>query len=299
MLSDCNTTVDAERRELIQHGTVAFPIGCYHDDLRRTDVIWHWHEELEVGLVSEGEAQVTAGSQTEPLRTGDGFFVNTGVLHAARALGDGPCRFHSLVFHPRLVGGSLESVFYQRYLLPLMAQPEQGNLILHAGTPAHRPLLDAIERAWQACVQEPPHFEFAVRAALSELVAGLCGQLNQAPAAGADRRALRDAGRIKAMLRCIHDRYAEPLRIPDIARSAALSPSECLRCFRRTIGCTPTEYLRDVRLRRAAALLADTALPVAEVAALCGFDDVSYFTRTFRSRLHPPPTAHRQAHRRA
>ena len=99
------------------------------------------------------------------------------------------------------------------------------------------------------------------------------------------------------MLGCIHSRYAEPLTVADIARSAALSPSKCLRCFRRTVGRTPTRYLRDVRLRQAAALLAGTGMPVAEVAADCGFDDVSYFTRTFRAQRQLTPTAFRQASR--
>ena len=103
MLSPCNTTVDGTNRELLAHGTGAFPVGCYHDDLCRGEVVWHWHEELEAAVVSEGSVAVTIGGQTCTLHTGDGFFVNTGVLHAARAAGDGPCRLHSLVFHPRLV----------------------------------------------------------------------------------------------------------------------------------------------------------------------------------------------------
>ena len=297
MLSACATTVDRDHRELLRHGTAAFPVGCYHDDLHQADVIWHWHEELEAGLVTQGSALVTIGSRTEHLRTGDAFFINTGVLHAARPGQAGPCRLHSLVFHPRLVGGSPESVFYQDYLLPLTARPEQQNLVLRAEAPGCGPVAAAIEAAWQACAQEPPHFVFAVRAALSDLVALLHDDLARAPAAGIDRRALRDAERIKAMLGCVHSRYAEPLTVADIARSAALSPSECLRCFRRTVGRTPTRYLRDVRLRQTAALLAGTGMPVAEVAARCGFDDVSYFTRTFRAQRQLTPTAFRQASR--
>jgi len=32
-LSACDTTTDAAGRELTAHGTAAFPIACYHDDL--------------------------------------------------------------------------------------------------------------------------------------------------------------------------------------------------------------------------------------------------------------------------
>ena len=46
-LSLCRTTVDDSARELMEHGTAAFPIACYHDDLQAEPVPWHWHEELE------------------------------------------------------------------------------------------------------------------------------------------------------------------------------------------------------------------------------------------------------------
>ena len=47
--------VDSERgRELAQHGSALFPIACYAEDLSSYSVAWHWHEELEVLVVSEG-----------------------------------------------------------------------------------------------------------------------------------------------------------------------------------------------------------------------------------------------------
>lgn len=44
-LTECNTTVGSDGRELLEHGTTAFPIACYEDDFRVSNVPWHWHEE--------------------------------------------------------------------------------------------------------------------------------------------------------------------------------------------------------------------------------------------------------------
>lgn len=294
MLSEGNTTVDRSGRELLEHGTVTFPIACYYDDLRACGVVCHWHEELEAALVSEGSVAVTIGSRTRTLQAGEGFFVNTGVLHAVCAAGEGPSRLHSLVFHPRLVGGSPDSIFYKEYLLPLMHSPERTNFCLRRSDPVEARALDAIERTWQACSEEPRYYPFLVRAGLSELVALLLDHRQDLPPAQGDSRAARDNARVKTMLAYIHRHFAEPLTVAQIARSAAISPSECLRCFRRSIGQTPVQYLRECRLRRAGELLAGTALPVARIAADCGFDDVSYFTRTFRAWKHTTPTAYRR-----
>ena len=124
-LSECMTTVNEQGMELIEHGSALFPAACYYDNLAEEDVPWHWHEELELILVSEGESVVAAGTEKYIIKEGNGIFINSGILHAAWKHTEGACRFHSIVFHPRLVGGSADSVFWQNYLRPLM---EDGTL---------------------------------------------------------------------------------------------------------------------------------------------------------------------------
>ena len=60
-LAPCQTAVDSSGRELVEHGTTGLPVACYHDDLGRRDVPWHWHDELEAAVVTEGCAVVSAG----------------------------------------------------------------------------------------------------------------------------------------------------------------------------------------------------------------------------------------------
>ncbi len=291
-LSPCNTTVDAAQRELASHGTADFPIACYHDDLGSAEVPWHWHEELEAVVISHGRCTVAAGGEKFTLEAGEGFFINSQILHGCWDLDASACRFHSLVFHPRLVGGSADSVFFRRYLAPLTENHALEGLCLTPKMPWQAQALEAIERAWQACVDEGRGYEFAVRSALSELVALLCENLS---APQVQTGAQRDEDRIKQMLRFIHDHSAEPLKIGDIARAAAVSESECLRCFRHTIGSTPIAYLRSYRLRKAAQMLSETAEPVCCIAELCGFQDVSYFTKTFREQRGCTPTEYRRS----
>ena len=121
-LAECNTTVDKTGRELLAHGTIAFPIACYHDDFRICDVPWHWHEEWEAVFITQGNCLVAAGSQKFRLQAGEGFFIHSGALHGCWDTETSGCRFHSLVFHPRLIGGSLDSIFHQQFVQPLLDQ---------------------------------------------------------------------------------------------------------------------------------------------------------------------------------
>ena len=84
------------------------------------------------------------------------------------------------------------------------------------------------------------------------------------------------------------------LTVEQIAASASISPSECLRCFHDMIGTTPNQYLRDQRAQRAAELLCGTGLRVTEIAMQCGFQDASYFARAFKKRTGETPTQYRR-----
>ena len=280
VLNSGMVNVNPQGRELTDHGTALFPVGIYYDDLSAFGVDWHWHDELEAVYIERGETVVTAGAEKYTLRAGQGYFVNAGVLHGAWQLGEETCYYHSLVFHPRLIGGGLDSVFWQNYLRPLLGS-RLKSVALDGSADWHGAALSAIETAWQAGAAGEPGYEFRVRAQLSELVFQLSSHLPKGRSRVSEK-ALREGERLKQMLRCIHENYGEELSTEMIAASAMVSESECLRCFRNTIGMPPIKYLKQYRVERAAELLATTDEKIAEIGARCGFQDTSYFTKSFR-----------------
>ena len=294
-LSICNTTVDSQGRELLEHGTISFPVACYHDDLSESEVPWHWHEGLEAVVITEGCAVVAAGKQKYTIHAGEGFFINSGVLHGCWNIDNSACRFHSVVFHPRLVGGSIDSVFYQKYVLPLTGNHCLESIHLKPSVPWQAEVLKSIEDGWSACVQEPAAFEFRVRHALSEVIILLHSNL-PATSHHPCEKAMRDGERIKVMLQFIHEHYADELNTANIAESASVSESECLRCFRNTIGTTPIQYVRQYRLQQVCQLLASTKEKISDIAARCGFQDISYFTKIFRETKGMVPSEYRKLH---
>lgn len=292
-LSPCNTIVDSQGRELVEHGTTAFPIACYYDDLGREEVPWHWHDELEAAVIIEGHAVVAVGNEKYTVHAGEGFFINGGILHGCWDL-DGSCsKFHSMVFHPRLVGGSMDSIFYQKYVQPLIDHRGLEGMIFTPAVSWQAEALAHIESAWQACAKETAGFEFQVRSALSAIVFLLQNHIPALmPCPGNKTR--RDGRRMKQMLQLIHDGFAEELSTAQIAEQAAISESECLRCFKSTIGITPIQYVRQYRIQRACLLLTTTQEHISDIALQCGFQDVSYFTKTFREMKGMVPSEYRK-----
>jgi len=91
-------------------------------------------------------------------------------------------------------------------------------------------------------------------------------------------------------------RYAEPLRVDDLAAAAGLSRAHFSRAFKQAFGESPHAYLLTRRLERAAALLRSTDRSVAEVCLSVGLQSIGSFTTSFGRAYGLSPTAYRAAH---
>ncbi len=287
-LSICNSACDSNQKELLQHGTQAFPAACYLDDLAIVPVPWHWHEEWEIILVVQGTAVVLLENAQVTLQSGDGLFINAGALHAIDSQHSRDGVLHSMVVHPRLIGGSVDSVYWQQLVQPLADKRAPRYVVLHQEAALHSQMIETYHRAWQAIVQEEDDHENLARYLLSRMVGQLnrhCIQASQAQSA----QERIDAERIRTMLAYIDENITGELDTARIAESALVSQSVCLRCFHRMLGTTPIQYVKQARLDKAAQLLRSTSMTAKAVALACGFADVSYFTKAFREKMGVTP----------
>ncbi|WP_099468479.1 helix-turn-helix domain-containing protein [Konateibacter massiliensis] len=292
-LVPCNTKINTQGRELTAHGTAFFPIGCYEDSLSSQNVPWHWHDEWEAAIVAKGSVTIKAGSETYILQKGNGIFINSGILHSAQNTTTDDCQLRSVVFHPRLIGGSIDSVFWHNYVQPVLTDVSLKSIAFYQANSLHAEALTSIERAWEFCKEEKRGYEFQVREALSTLIYFLVEHHSTVQNRPSEK-SFRDAKRIKAMLQFIQTYYYEEISVTDISQSSMISVSECLRCFRSTIGVTPFQYVKQFRIQKATELLISTDQKIVEIGALCGFQEMSYFAKTFKEMHGCTPSEYRK-----
>ena len=90
---------------------------------------------------------------------------------------------------------------------------------------------------------------------------------------------LRRVSRVRDLL---ESRVQSGVSLTELSREACLSEFHLLRVFKQAFGTTPARYLERRRMERARDLLHATGLPIAEVAASCGYSNLSAFGRAFR-----------------
>jgi AraC family cel operon transcriptional repressor len=81
--------------------------------------------------------------------------------------------------------------------------------------------------------------------------------------------------------------------------AAGRSQEHVCRQSRRYLGLSPTQYVNRIRIQHAAMLLAGTDRALPEIAADCGFENLSYFHRLFRDQYGTTPRSYRMRHRQA
>ena len=171
MIEFGDTITDERGREDLGHVAGGFPAGCYFDDLSHKTIPWHWHGEMEAGIVAEGRIRFRTPGQDLSLSKGDGFFVNSEVLHEMHREEEGPCEVHILAFQPELAGAK-GSIFWDKYIFPVLGNPQLEGMGLDRDL--RKPVRDLIEDAWLACVKEEEGFEIRVREDLTRLLLLLC-----------------------------------------------------------------------------------------------------------------------------
>ena len=277
------------------HGTPDFPAAVYLDDVTHEYVNWHWHEEFEIGAVTEGSVVLGSGNREYLMDPGDIFFINSNVLHSMH--NNVPAEqavFKSIAFHSSIISENTNSVFYSKYLLPILSGNSFRECIITKEHGLYQSMLDTLSKAWELVYSEPSDYEIKVRNELSTLFCLLNRLQENTNSADLPRKQnYLPEKRVQMILDYIHSHYPDKVTLENLANAASISKTEVFRCFKTIMGLTPVSYINSYRLQRAAHMLIETEKSVQEIAEDCGFDDNSYFSKLFKRKYHAAPRDYR------
>jgi len=100
--------------------------------------------------------------------------------------------------------------------------------------------------------------------------------------------------RLERVLAYARQHLAERITLAELAEEARSSRSTVTRLFARHLQRSPTQWLLEARMERAAHLLSTTGSPIGQVGRQVGIDDPYYFSRLFHRYYTLTPTAYRQ-----
>ncbi|MCX5496665.1 helix-turn-helix domain-containing protein [Kaistia dalseonensis] len=117
------------------------------------------------------------------------------------------------------------------------------------------------------------------------IVRELCYWILSDPQGQDVRRLVLAKGAVARVIEAVHylrEHYQHPLRIDELAATAAMSPASFYHHFKALTSMTPLQYQKQMRLLEARSLLAESSVNIANVAYAVGYGSVSQFHREYK-----------------
>jgi AraC-like DNA-binding protein len=252
----------------------------------------HDHAFHELVITLSGEGEHLTVNENYKISAGDVFLLKPGTRHGYR----------------NTFGLEIVNILYQpgRLKLPLFDLTDSpGYHAFFELEPAMRiqhgfrsklqvskkhlvNLKELSENLERECRSESPGKLFRMATILMQLI-----NLVSEYYSGGDPANRAEVLRLGKVISYIETHYEENLKLDDLAKYAAMSPSTLHRAFISAIGESPINYLISVRLERAKELLRSSSGSISEICLQTGFLDSNYFSRIFKKRIGKSPRAFR------
>ncbi|UVI28995.1 helix-turn-helix domain-containing protein [Paenibacillus spongiae] len=253
---------------------------------------FHAHGSIEIMYVIAGTCRVETQRQSIPMGKGEFILLDSGVIHRLVVEKDSPCRMLNVEFTFTACDG----------IHPSLAQTA-------ANSPALRALLG--RQTDYIVMSDPSDVYHTLKSLVMELDAGvgvdngsmvhlLISQLLIRIARLAEDKRIDHASRqtdryVRKAVEYIHQHYDCDIQAKDISAAVNLHPVYLQRIFRTGMNVTMADYLANVRIGKAKMLLAQTDIPIAEIADYVGLNSRQYFSLLFKKMTGDTPAAYRRS----
>ncbi|OME92272.1 MULTISPECIES: AraC family transcriptional regulator [Paenibacillus] len=252
----------------------------------------HWHEELQITLVTKGTLVIQVNGIDHELKTGQAILINKGILHVTTQLShDG--EYVSFNFPEKLLAFHTDSTMEEKYVLPYTRSSFVSIVITEIAEWEKRVLdmLWNMQRVFNGSKSWGWEYEISIKTVQLWFI--LISNLSL-PQEEAPKHAKRQQERLQLMLSFIHQNYSNPITLREISDTAHLSISECTRSFKKTVHMTPYEYLIKYRIKKSCELLVSSEDTITEIARKVGFNHVNHFIQSFKKDQGKTPKGFRE-----
>ena len=283
-----------------KRGTTDFPLEFHHVSPLHPQYIMtiHWHVEFEILRVLKGCFELNINDQSFTVNAGGCALIPAGALHSGIP-GSG-CIYECIVFDMNLLMNTNDAC--RRHITAIMNHDIEPQFLFPCsytltGTPDFIPFgqpdsircptgYDNIHRiVWtmfDAAASGAEGYTMIVIGALYQLFGTIIASKYYNPVPEHTPHSHKRILQLKQAQEFMENHYNGPLTLQEIAGSVQMSPKYFCRFFHEMTHMTPISYLNYYRIEQACCRLTAGGESVTEVAYSSGFNDLSYFIKTFR-----------------
>ena len=287
-----NIKIDQNNRETTNHGCYEFPVVIYETVLEKNVlgfVNWHWHEELQFCVVTEGTVDFYVCENKYTLQKGEGIFINSQYIHMAKPASNPLNSYICIDFHPKLVGAFQGSIIEKKYVNPYLNSRNIKSVVLNGEASWQKDILERIKEINDLNHEKNDTYEFDIYLKLLYIWKNIITNVKINYNDKDSVPKTEDENRLKSIFSYIHENYMNKIALDDIASNVHLSKSECCHLFKRNVKCTIFEYIQDYRINKSIDLLKNTNMSISQISYENGFCSSSYYCEVFKKKTGMTP----------
>lgn len=261
-------------QEQKKQGTFNFPIAYYHQVplSPRYHMQHHWHTHYEIIRIISGHFHLTLDDDTRILNPGDCVLITSGTIHGGIPY---DCVYDCIVFDFQLL--IQENHACTKLVHDIMTHKIAIFPFLSDYSPDILPIISKLSHALSS---KQPGYEFATQGYLY-LLLGVIFKQQLYQQVTYDNVSANRLSSIKNVLTFISENYNRHISLDMLSKIAGMNSKYFCRYFRSVTERTPIDYLNYYRIECACELLSTKDISIKETALSCGFNNESYFIKTF------------------
>ena len=280
-------------QEKKNHTTLDFPYNTYlcSIPLDFELVPPHWHDEMEIIYIKKGRGIVNVDFKEYHVSALTLVFILPGQLHSIEQYEDETMEYENIIFDYSMLVSKKKDSVYEDFLKPLTHGKITVPTVFSQVYPYFTDLVSPIDACDEICKTKPQGYQLFIKSMLFQFFFILDNRCRNLTTPKNNRKAI---DKMKIILKYVENNYANKITISEIADVIGFSESHFMRYFKETMGTSFIEYLKDYRLTMAARLLQSSEDSILNISAEVGFDNLSYFNRSFKARYGITPRQYRK-----
>lgn len=283
-------------KEEAKHGTVLLPYNIYRTYIPEafSDFPIHWHDEMEIVKVVYGTAKYIVDFKEYILNEGDILIIPPSSLHYFERFQDKNFLGVTYIFDQKLVDGGNFDTCSSKYINPIFNNDIYLPIHILADEPHTQSLTIILDKIILSHDSHPDAYELHIKIGFLEFINYFYSNNYYHVYKSHDITNERTTNLIKDITIYIEEHYSEKITLEMLANEANISVFYLSHIFRQYTNQTPIEYLNQYRLSTAANLLKTTDDSIMDISFECGYNNVSYFNRAFKSKYNMTPKEYRK-----
>ena len=280
-------------QEKKDHTTLDFPYNTYlcSIPLDFELVPPHWHDEMEIIYIKKGCGIVNVDFKEYHVNALSLVFILPGQLHSIEQYEDETMEYENIIFDYSMLLSKKKDSVYEDFLKPLTHGKITVPTVFSQVYPYFTDLVSPIDACDEICKTKPQGYQLFIKSMLFQFFFILDNRCRNLTTPKNNRKTI---DKMKIILKYVENNYANKITISEIADVIGFSESHFMRYFKETMGTSFIEYLKDYRLTMAARLLQSSEDSILNISAEVGFDNLSYFNRSFKARYGMTPRQYRK-----